>query len=55
MILCVAEIKVEKILELTDGWYSIDAHCDQAMHQLIEKNKIFVGMKLAISLSIYIR
>ena len=49
MILCVAEIKIEKILELTDGWYSIDAHCDQAMHQLIEKNKIFVGMKLAIS------
>lgn len=49
MILCVAEIRDKKILELTDGWYSIDAHCDQAMQQLIEKNKIFVGVKLVIS------
>ena len=51
MILCVAEIRSSGpvILELTDGWYSIDAHCDTAMQQLIERNKIFVGVKLVIS------
>jgi hypothetical protein len=51
MILCVAEIRSTgpAILELTDGWYSIEAHCDTAMQQLIEKNKIFAGLKLVIS------
>ncbi|XP_057378960.1 uncharacterized protein LOC130701035 [Daphnia carinata] len=49
MILCVAEIQSSTVLELTDGWYSIEAHCDSAMQQLIEKNKIFVGVKLVIS------
>lgn len=49
MILCVAGIRSPTILEVTDGWYSIDAHCDNALQQLITKNKIFVGVKLAIS------
>jgi len=51
MILCVAEIRSlgSTILELTDGWYSIEAHCDTAMQQLIERNKIFAGLKLVIS------
>lgn len=49
MILCVAEIRNPNIMELSDGWYSIDAHCDQALMQLVEKKKIFVGVKLAIS------
>lgn len=49
MILCVAEIRTPNVLELTDGWYSIEAHCDQALMQLVEKKKIFVGVKLAIS------
>ena len=51
MILCVAEIRSPgpPILELTDGWYSIEAHCDTAMQQLIERKTIFVGLKLAIS------
>ncbi|KAI9551569.1 hypothetical protein GHT06_021902 [Daphnia sinensis] len=49
MILCVAEIRSPTILELMDGWYSIEAHCDSALQQLIEKNKIFVGVKLVIS------
>lgn len=49
MILCVVEIRSPTILELTDGWYSIEAHCDSAMQQLIEKNKIFAGVKLVIS------
>lgn len=49
MILCVAEIRTTSILEMTDGWYSIDVHCDTALKQLIESNKIFIGVKLAIS------
>ena len=56
MILCVANIRnyeTEKgqsnVLELTDGWYSIDAPCDAAMAWMIEKRKVFVGVKLAIS------
>lgn len=49
MILCVAEIRTPPVVELTDGWYSIESHCDSAMQQLIEKNKIFVGVKLIIS------
>ena len=34
---------------MTDGWYSIDVHCDTALKQLVESNKIFAGVKLAIS------
>lgn len=49
MILCVADIRTTTILEMTDGWYSIDVHCDNALQQLIESNKIFIGVKLAIS------
>ena len=56
MILCVADIKTcgsetaqTKVMELTDGWYSIDAPCDAAMTRMIENNKVFVGVKLAIS------
>lgn len=49
MILCVVEIRTPNILELTDGWYSIEAHCDEALMELVGKKKIFVGVKLAIS------
>lgn len=56
MILCVADIRLcesekgsTKIMELTDGWYSIDAPCDVAMMRMIENGKVFVGIKLAIS------
>lgn len=49
MVLCVAQIRSNTILELTDGWYSIDAHCDPALSQLVEKRNVFVGLKLIIS------
>lgn len=49
MVLCVAQVRSNSILELTDGWYCIDAHCDPALSQLIENGKIFMGLKLLIS------
>lgn len=49
MILCVADVKTPTILELTDGWYSIDAHCDPALQQLVSDGKVFVGLKLVIA------
>ena len=50
MILCVAGIDMNTlILQLTDGWYSIAAHCDAALKQLIANGKIFIGVKLIIS------
>ena len=56
MILCVADIRTREsdkgstqVMELTDGWYSIDAPCDIAMTRMIENGKVFVGIKLAIS------
>ena len=49
MALCVAQIRSNTILELTDGWYGIDAHCDPALSQLVENGKIFVGLKLLVS------
>ncbi len=50
MVLCVVKVKSPEIIELTDGWYCIDAHCvDTAFQQLVRESKIFVGLKLIIS------
>lgn len=48
MVLCVAAISESGTLELTDGWYGIQAHCDAALKRFIEVGKIFVGVKLII-------
>ena len=62
MILCVsgvrrpAEVEVDgemvpskPYLELTDGWYRINAHVDECLIRPINKGLITVGRKLAIS------
>lgn len=49
MILCVVDVKTPSILELTDGWYSIDAHCDPGLQNVIAGGKIFIGLKLVIA------
>ena len=50
MVLCVVKVKSPEIIELTDGWYCIDAHCvDTAFQQLVRESKIFIGLKLIIS------
>ncbi|AQK42474.1 Protein BREAST CANCER SUSCEPTIBILITY 2 homolog B [Zea mays] len=35
-------------IELTDGWYSLDASLDVALLEQLEKRKLFVGQKLRI-------
>lgn len=42
-------IPIKPYLELTDGWYKIIAEIDDCMHRAVEKGKIVVGRKLAIS------
>lgn len=53
MILCVTAIRSSPAheiptLELTDGWYRIDATIDTALARAIAKGKIRIGRKLAI-------
>uniref|UniRef100_A0A0D3EJY9 Tower domain-containing protein n=1 Tax=Oryza barthii TaxID=65489 RepID=A0A0D3EJY9_9ORYZ len=35
-------------IELTDGWYSLDASLDLALLEQLEKRKLFIGQKLRI-------
>ncbi|KAL6627377.1 hypothetical protein ACP70R_031103 [Stipagrostis hirtigluma subsp. patula] len=35
-------------IELTDGWYSLDASLDVALSEQLEKRKLFLGQKLRI-------
>jgi breast cancer 2 susceptibility protein len=62
MILCVSGITyppnqeeegkmtpVKPYLELTDGWYRINAEVDECLARAIDKGKIRVGRKLAMS------
>uniref|UniRef100_A0A0D9UX46 Tower domain-containing protein n=1 Tax=Leersia perrieri TaxID=77586 RepID=A0A0D9UX46_9ORYZ len=35
-------------IELTDGWYSLDASLDAALSDQLEKRKLFIGQKLRI-------
>ncbi|KAG8046006.1 hypothetical protein GUJ93_ZPchr0008g12594 [Zizania palustris] len=35
-------------IELTDGWYSLDASLDVALSEQLEKRKLFIGQKLRI-------
>lgn len=58
MVLCIASITVETSLDdelkkeynilVTDGWYHIPIEVDAAFIRLIEKGKLFVGMKIFI-------
>lgn len=41
-----ASAKVE--LELTDGWYSISASCDDTLSQSIQQGKVSIGSKVRI-------
>ena len=36
------------IVEVTDGWYGVNAHLDEYMTALLRRGKLFVGMKLRI-------
>jgi hypothetical protein len=64
MVLCVSQIKtyesvfpskkdkdieVQNILELTDGWYTINAVVDEPLDAAISAKRIFIGMKLKVS------
>ena len=37
---------LQKIIELTDGWYPIKTVLDQPLSYLLTQKKIFVGLKL---------
>ncbi|KAI8813652.1 BRCA2, oligonucleotide/oligosaccharide-binding, domain 1-domain-containing protein [Cladochytrium replicatum] len=53
LVLCVSEIHPQSNgsveLDLTDGWYKIRASIDKALQRAVDKEKIFVGMKLRIA------
>ncbi|CAL4951790.1 unnamed protein product [Urochloa decumbens] len=46
--LSVANRNMSAKIELTDGWYSIDASLDMALSEQLEKRKLFLGQKLRI-------
>lgn len=37
------------VIELTDGWYSVNAVLDAPLTNLLSKGKIFEGLKLCIN------
>ena len=41
------------IVELTDGWDFVQAHCDPALENLIKSNQIHIGQKLRITGAIF--
>ena len=43
------QVLARPFLELTDGWYRIFAEVDECLARAIEKGKIAVGRKLAVS------
>ncbi|CAO2208891.1 unnamed protein product [Urochloa humidicola] len=46
--LSVANRNMSAKIELTDGWYSLDASLDMALSEQLEKRKLFLGQKLRI-------
>ena len=42
------EEKSEIMLEVTDGWYRINAQIDAALKRAVESGRIAIGRKLAI-------
>uniref|UniRef100_A0A0E0JEH1 Tower domain-containing protein n=1 Tax=Oryza punctata TaxID=4537 RepID=A0A0E0JEH1_ORYPU len=46
--LVAAKRNISTKIELTDGWYSLDASLDAALLEQLEKRKLFVGQKLRI-------
>jgi breast cancer 2 susceptibility protein len=55
MVLCVTAVhrstepQTRPYLELTDGWYRINADVDECLARAVVKGKIAVGRKLSIS------
>ncbi|CAL4978042.1 unnamed protein product [Urochloa decumbens] len=47
--LSVANRNMSAKIELTDGWYSLDASLDMALSEQLEKRKLFLGQKLRAS------
>ena len=49
MVLCISRLESSaNIVELTDGWYAVEAILDPGMVSLATKNKLQVGMKLCV-------
>ncbi|KAF0920312.1 hypothetical protein E2562_034791 [Oryza meyeriana var. granulata] len=46
--LVAAKRNISAQIELTDGWYSLDASLDAALLEQLEKRKLFIGQKLRI-------
>ncbi|PRP87682.1 BRCA2 repeat family protein [Planoprotostelium fungivorum] len=51
MVLCVATVKSDgssNIIEVTDGWYSLNAALDEPLNEQLKKGKIYPGLKLRV-------
>lgn len=46
--LSVSNRNMSASIELTDGWYSLDASLDMALSEQLEKRKLFLGQKLRL-------
>eukprot|EP00727_Mastigamoeba_balamuthi_P000368 m51a1_g10328 putative breast cancer type 2 susceptibility protein (1398) ;mRNA; f:80904-88227 len=47
-VLCVASVRSESALELTDGWYSVEAALDAELARYVRSGRICEGTKLAV-------
>ncbi|KAK1661883.1 hypothetical protein QYE76_050042 [Lolium multiflorum] len=46
--LLAAKVNVPAQIELTDGWYALEASLDVALSEQLQKRKLFIGQKLRI-------
>lgn len=49
MVLCISDVDAAAAtLELTDGWHSVWAQCDEPLTRQLRRRRLFVGLKLRI-------
>jgi hypothetical protein len=48
MVLCVAAVREDRSLELTDGWYGMPADLDEALLRALDRGALFSGQKLHV-------
>ena len=48
MVLCVSAVRTPQRIELTDGWYAIEAQLDSRLQAQLQRGRIYVGQKLRV-------
>ena len=41
-------LKAQKVILMTDGWYSVRVQLDEHLQNLVKERKIYIGQKLYI-------